>query len=49
MESIVTVLRSSLPCVPTTNSPSNKFDAPATSTTSGNLNEAVVSAPPDSR
>ena len=42
MESIVTVLRSSLPCVPTTSSPSGKFDAPAKSTTSGNLNEAVV-------
>ena len=42
MESIVTVLRSSLPCVPTTNSPSGKLDAPAKSTNSVNLNDAVV-------
>ena len=47
MESIVTVLRSSLPCVPTSNSTSGKFDAPAKSTTSGNLNDAVVNQAAD--
>ena len=36
------MLRSSLPCVPMSNSPSGIFDAPEKSTTSGNLNEAVV-------